>query len=179
MVAPAACHDGPLLGPQRASNPNRLERATRCDPRRLKCAVGCSPSVGTWLLWLFREYCGTSSRSSFVFAGFRVATLVHAICDRERSHLVEPKARDCRAGRTTGDLVNTLGRCFRYTLQCCDKVNSRALRTVDTCMCCHIRNNGHCHSNTESGTDCMGFERLATQVRPRPSYWNSPRPSVP
>src|SRR6185437_10275022 len=98
----------------------------------LRCAVRSE------ILGLLCHYGWTSSRGSFVFAGFRVATLVHAICDRERSHLVEPKVGDCRAGRVTSDLVNTLGRCFRYTLQCCDKVNSRALRTVDTCMCGHI-----------------------------------------
>src|SRR5690242_13015891 len=89
-------------------------------------------------LALFCHYCGTSSRSSFVLPGFRVATLEHAICNCERSHLVKSRERDCGAGRDTGDLVNTLGRCFRYPLQCVDKVDSRALRTVDTCMCCHI-----------------------------------------
>jgi hypothetical protein len=94
--------------------------------------------AGRETLELFCHYCGTSSGSSFVLAGFRVATLEHAICNRERSHFVEPEARDCGAGRGTGDLVNTLGRGFRYSLQCCDKMNSRALRTVDTCMCCHI-----------------------------------------
>ena len=98
----------------------------------LRCAVRSE------ILGLVCHYCGTSSRSSFVLAGLRVATLEHAICDCEGSHFVEPKERDCGAGRATGDLVNTLGGRFRYPLQCCDKVNSRALRTVDTCMCSHI-----------------------------------------
>jgi hypothetical protein len=109
-----------------------LDRALMCPPQEgLRLA-------GRETLGLFCYYRGTSSRSSFVLAGLRIATLEHAICNCERSHLVKSKERDCGAGRATGDLENTFGRCFRYPLQCCDKVNPRALRTVDTCMCCHM-----------------------------------------
>jgi hypothetical protein len=122
-----------------ASNPNGWERGVVCcHPRPLDAQYPACRSSVPETLGLSCHYCGTSSRSSFVLAGLRVATLEHAICDCEGSHFVEPKERDCGAGRATGDLVNTLGGRFRYPLQCCDKVNSRALRTVDTCMCSHI-----------------------------------------
>jgi hypothetical protein len=122
--------------------PEWLRTWRRVLPSRTsRCGVRCLPSSVPETLELFCHYCGSSSGSSFVLAGFRIATLVHAICDCEGSHFVEPKERDCGAGRATGDLVNTFGRCFHYPLQCCDKMYSRALRTVDACMCCHILTN--------------------------------------
>jgi hypothetical protein len=79
-----------------------------CHPPPVDTEVGCSPFGDVETVELFCHYCGSSSRSSFVLAGFRIATLVHAICDCEGSHFVEPKERDCGAGRATGDLETPL-----------------------------------------------------------------------